>query len=152
MATWMVFKCKVNLKFTFFFFQWLKSNVMFNNPFAISEFKSVTKEICKLPSFFSSLIFRKIDADCIGTVTRYANFPVCLLSCKLMGQAWRILFLAFDHSCFTSVVDMSNFFLVLSNFIFICFSVKAPASCPLWLVYRTFFPFLLRLDNFIILR
>ncbi|KAG1359735.1 Serine/threonine protein phosphatase 2A regulatory subunit B''beta [Cocos nucifera] len=38
----------------------------------VQEFKSVTKEICKLPSFFSSVIFRKIDADCIGIVTRDA--------------------------------------------------------------------------------
>ncbi|KAL6518233.1 hypothetical protein OROMI_033934 [Orobanche minor] len=36
------------------------------------EFKLVTKEICKLPSFFSSALFRKIDVDCTGTVTRDA--------------------------------------------------------------------------------
>ncbi|XP_041005888.1 serine/threonine protein phosphatase 2A regulatory subunit B''alpha-like [Juglans microcarpa x Juglans regia] len=34
------------------------------------EFKLVTKEICKLPSFFSSSLFRKIDTDCTGIVTR----------------------------------------------------------------------------------
>ncbi|KAI0528805.1 serine/threonine protein phosphatase 2A regulatory subunit B''beta [Dendrobium catenatum] len=38
----------------------------------IHEFKSVTKEICKLPSFFSSVLFRKIDAECAGTVNRDA--------------------------------------------------------------------------------
>lgn len=38
----------------------------------IDEFKSITKEICKLPSFFSSAIFRKIDSDCYGIVTRDA--------------------------------------------------------------------------------
>ncbi|XXG61975.1 hypothetical protein AAC387_Pa05g0441 [Persea americana] len=38
----------------------------------IQEFKSVTKEICKLPSFFSSALFRRIDADCTGVVTRDA--------------------------------------------------------------------------------
>ncbi|XP_057778724.1 serine/threonine protein phosphatase 2A regulatory subunit B''beta-like [Salvia miltiorrhiza] len=36
------------------------------------EFKPVTKEICKLPSFFSAALFRKIDADCSGIVTRDA--------------------------------------------------------------------------------
>ncbi|KAF9611149.1 hypothetical protein IFM89_027218 [Coptis chinensis] len=36
----------------------------------VHEFKSVTKEICKLPSFFSSALFRKIDVDSIGVVTR----------------------------------------------------------------------------------
>ncbi|XXG89668.1 hypothetical protein AAC387_Pa12g1618 [Persea americana] len=36
----------------------------------IQEFKSVTREICKLPSFLSSTLFRRIDADCTGVVTR----------------------------------------------------------------------------------
>ncbi|KAK4385420.1 Serine/threonine protein phosphatase 2A regulatory subunit B''beta [Sesamum angolense] len=36
------------------------------------EFKPVTKEICKLPSFFSTALFRKIDVDCTGVVTRDA--------------------------------------------------------------------------------
>ncbi|KAL0401358.1 UNVERIFIED_CONTAM: Serine/threonine protein phosphatase 2A regulatory subunit B''beta, partial [Sesamum latifolium] len=35
-------------------------------------FKPVTKEICKLPSFFSTALFRKIDVDCTGVVTRDA--------------------------------------------------------------------------------
>ncbi|KAF1878648.1 hypothetical protein Lal_00047319 [Lupinus albus] len=35
------------------------------------EFKSVTKEVCKLPSFFSSSLFRKIDNG-TGLVTRKA--------------------------------------------------------------------------------
>ncbi|KAK6145310.1 hypothetical protein DH2020_022130 [Rehmannia glutinosa] len=36
------------------------------------EFKPVTKEICKLPSFFSSVLFRKIDSEGTGIVTRDA--------------------------------------------------------------------------------
>ncbi|XP_043720561.1 serine/threonine protein phosphatase 2A regulatory subunit B''beta-like isoform X2 [Telopea speciosissima] len=36
------------------------------------EFKAVTKEICKIPSFFSTALFRKIDANCIGVVKRDA--------------------------------------------------------------------------------
>ncbi|KAI3470689.1 hypothetical protein Pfo_027352 [Paulownia fortunei] len=36
------------------------------------EFKPVTKEICKLPSFFSTVLFRKIDAEGTGIVTRDA--------------------------------------------------------------------------------
>lgn len=50
-------------------------NYLFNNPLnglQIDEFKSVTKEVCKLPSFFSSALFRMIDTDCIGIVTRDA--------------------------------------------------------------------------------
>ncbi|XAR64894.1 hypothetical protein NMG60_11008783 [Bertholletia excelsa] len=38
----------------------------------IHEFKPVTKEICKLPSFFSPALFRKIDVACTGVVTRDA--------------------------------------------------------------------------------
>ncbi|CAM8960186.1 hypothetical protein QQ045_005319 [Rhodiola kirilowii] len=38
----------------------------------IHEFKAVVKEICMLPSFFSSIVFRKIDSDCTGVVTRDA--------------------------------------------------------------------------------
>ncbi|KAL5697338.1 hypothetical protein ACHQM5_030824 [Ranunculus cassubicifolius] len=38
----------------------------------IAEFKSVTKDICKLPSFFSSALFRKIDVNSSGLVTRSA--------------------------------------------------------------------------------
>ncbi|PIA36337.1 hypothetical protein AQUCO_03400319v1 [Aquilegia coerulea] len=36
----------------------------------IHEFKSVTKDLCKLPSFFSSILFKRIDVKCIGRVTR----------------------------------------------------------------------------------
>lgn len=43
-----------------------------------SEFKYVTKEVCKLPSFFSSSLFRKIDVDCIGVVTRYDDLYIRL--------------------------------------------------------------------------
>ncbi|XP_073018761.1 probable serine/threonine protein phosphatase 2A regulatory subunit B''delta [Primulina eburnea] len=38
----------------------------------MNDFKLVTKEICKLPSFFSTVLFRKIDSDCTGIVTRDA--------------------------------------------------------------------------------
>ncbi|KAL1559473.1 serine/threonine protein phosphatase 2A regulatory subunit B''beta-like isoform X1 [Salvia divinorum] len=38
----------------------------------IHEFKPVTKEICKLPSFFSSILFKKIDTEGAGIVTRDA--------------------------------------------------------------------------------
>ncbi|KAJ0112671.1 hypothetical protein Patl1_01748 [Pistacia atlantica] len=50
-------------------------NHLFNNPLGglqIDEFKPVTKEICRLPSFFSSALFKKIDIDCTGIVTRDA--------------------------------------------------------------------------------
>ncbi|XP_022746801.1 probable serine/threonine protein phosphatase 2A regulatory subunit B''gamma isoform X3 [Durio zibethinus] len=38
----------------------------------LHEFKLVTKEICKLPSFFSSSLFRKIDVNSTGLITRDA--------------------------------------------------------------------------------
>ncbi|KAK6915335.1 EF-hand domain [Dillenia turbinata] len=40
------------------------------NGLPMQEFRLVTKEICKLPSFFSTVLFRKIDIGCAGTVTR----------------------------------------------------------------------------------
>ncbi|KAL2541578.1 Serine/threonine protein phosphatase 2A regulatory subunit B''beta [Abeliophyllum distichum] len=40
------------------------------NGIQIHEFRQVTKEICKLPSFFSTALFRKIDVKCTGIVTR----------------------------------------------------------------------------------
>ncbi|OIT27131.1 PREDICTED: serine/threonine protein phosphatase 2A regulatory subunit B''beta-like isoform X1 [Nicotiana attenuata] len=36
------------------------------------EIKPITKEICKLPSFFSRALFRKIDVDGTGIITRDA--------------------------------------------------------------------------------
>ncbi|KAL6208796.1 hypothetical protein ACLB2K_019741 [Fragaria x ananassa] len=38
----------------------------------VQEFKAVTKEVCKLPTFLSSALFRKIDTGCSGIVTRDA--------------------------------------------------------------------------------
>ncbi|XP_021742145.1 serine/threonine protein phosphatase 2A regulatory subunit B''beta-like isoform X2 [Chenopodium quinoa] len=38
----------------------------------MNEFKAVTKEICKLPSFFSTVLFQKIDSSSTGFVTRDA--------------------------------------------------------------------------------
>ncbi|CAO2837014.1 unnamed protein product [Amaranthus hypochondriacus] len=38
----------------------------------MNEFKAVTKEICKLPSFFSTVLFQKIDVNGTGFVTRDA--------------------------------------------------------------------------------
>ncbi|CAL9213628.1 unnamed protein product [Arabidopsis halleri] len=38
----------------------------------VDEFKSITKEVCKLPSFLSPALFRKIDHNCTDIVTRDA--------------------------------------------------------------------------------
>ncbi|KMS98025.1 hypothetical protein BVRB_4g096520 isoform A [Beta vulgaris subsp. vulgaris] len=38
----------------------------------MNEFKAVTKEICKLPSFFSTVLFQKIDVNSTGFITRDA--------------------------------------------------------------------------------
>ncbi|WVY98610.1 hypothetical protein V8G54_030761 [Vigna mungo] len=40
------------------------------NGLQLHEFKSVAKELCKLPSFFSTALFRKIDVNFTGTITR----------------------------------------------------------------------------------
>lgn len=50
-----------------------KVYVMF---FGYAEFKAVTKEVCKLPTFLSSALFRKIDTGCSGIVTRYAIYVI----------------------------------------------------------------------------
>ncbi|GJT67323.1 serine/threonine protein phosphatase 2A regulatory subunit B''beta-like protein [Tanacetum coccineum] len=42
------------------------------NGLSLDEFKPVTKEICMLPSFFSSTLFKKIDVGNTGVVTRDA--------------------------------------------------------------------------------
>ncbi|KAL8539029.1 hypothetical protein ACS0TY_000866 [Phlomoides rotata] len=59
------------------------------------EFKPVTKEICKLPSFFSTALFRKIDADCTGIVTRdaFVNYWINgnMLSKDIATQVYTIL-------------------------------------------------------------
>ncbi|KAH9698751.1 putative serine/threonine protein phosphatase 2A regulatory subunit B''gamma [Citrus sinensis] len=50
----------------------------------IQEFKLVTKEICKLPSFFSTALFRKIDVNNTGLVTRRLT---CLSSSVSMSSS-----------------------------------------------------------------
>ncbi|XP_077250753.1 serine/threonine protein phosphatase 2A regulatory subunit B''beta-like [Tasmannia lanceolata] len=61
----------------------------------VQEFKTITKEICKLPSFFSSTLFRRIDADCIGIVTRdaFVNYWVNsnMLTMDIATQIFSIL-------------------------------------------------------------
>ncbi|CAN1245173.1 Serine/threonine protein phosphatase 2A regulatory subunit B''alpha [Linum grandiflorum] len=52
-----------------------KINKLFNNNLDglhVDEFKYVAREVCKLPSFFSSALFRRIDAEGNGIVTREA--------------------------------------------------------------------------------
>ncbi|CAN6479511.1 unnamed protein product [Victoria cruziana] len=36
----------------------------------VQEFKPLTREVCKLPSFFSSTIFKKIDIEGVGFISR----------------------------------------------------------------------------------
>ncbi|XP_010652386.1 serine/threonine protein phosphatase 2A regulatory subunit B''beta-like isoform X1 [Vitis riparia] len=63
--------------------------------FGDAEFKSVTKDICRLPSFFSSALFRKIDTDCIGIVTKDAFIKYWvdgnMLTADAATQIFRIL-------------------------------------------------------------
>ncbi|KAG6487925.1 serine/threonine protein phosphatase 2A regulatory subunit B''beta-like [Zingiber officinale] len=51
----------------------------------LQEFKTVTKEICKLPSFLSTSLFRKFDVECTGMVTRDA-FIEYWISSNLMTK------------------------------------------------------------------
>ncbi|MCL7028462.1 hypothetical protein MKW94_015945 [Papaver nudicaule] len=61
----------------------------------VHEFKSVTKDICKLPSFFSSSLFKKIDVNCTGVVTRdaFVDYWVNgnMLSMDLATQIFTVL-------------------------------------------------------------
>ncbi|KAJ4888050.1 Serine/threonine protein phosphatase 2A regulatory subunit B''beta [Raphanus sativus] len=61
----------------------------------IQEFKLITIEICKLPSFFSALLFRKIDFNNTGFVTREAfiNYWVNgnMLTVDTATQVFKIL-------------------------------------------------------------
>ncbi|TXG72338.1 hypothetical protein EZV62_000917 [Acer yangbiense] len=59
------------------------------------EFKSITEEICKLPSFFSTALFRKIDTNGTGMVTRdqFINYWIKgnMLTMDLATQIYLIL-------------------------------------------------------------
>ncbi|CAN1292291.1 Serine/threonine protein phosphatase 2A regulatory subunit B''alpha [Linum perenne] len=73
-------------------------NRLFNNNLDglhIDEFKSVTKEVCNLPSFFSSILFRRIDAESYGIVTRDAFIKYWvtsnMLSMDMATQVFEIL-------------------------------------------------------------
>ncbi|XP_022929679.1 serine/threonine protein phosphatase 2A regulatory subunit B''beta-like [Cucurbita moschata] len=61
----------------------------------IHEFRAVTKEICKLPSFFSTSLFRKIDVNSTGIVTRDAFIEYWIngnmLTLDIATQIFRIL-------------------------------------------------------------
>lgn len=65
------------------------------NGLQIHEFKSVTKEICKLPSFFSTTLFRRIDVNGTGLVTRDAlvNYWINgnMLTMDMATQIFKIL-------------------------------------------------------------
>ncbi|EPS71483.1 hypothetical protein M569_03272, partial [Genlisea aurea] len=61
----------------------------------VHEFKPVTKEICKLPSFFSTVLFRRIDTDGTGLVTRdsFVNYWIGgnMLTKDIAAQMYTIL-------------------------------------------------------------
>ncbi|XP_065852314.1 serine/threonine protein phosphatase 2A regulatory subunit B''beta-like [Euphorbia lathyris] len=61
----------------------------------IHEFKSITKEICKLPSFFSSTLFKRIDVNGTGFVTRdaFVNYWIHgkMLTLDIATQIFKIL-------------------------------------------------------------
>ncbi|XP_010528763.1 PREDICTED: probable serine/threonine protein phosphatase 2A regulatory subunit B''delta isoform X2 [Tarenaya hassleriana] len=61
----------------------------------VQEFKLVTTEVCKLPSFFSSCIFKKIDTNNTGFVTREAFIEYWvkgnMLTMDVATQVFKIL-------------------------------------------------------------
>ncbi|KAF7817790.1 putative serine/threonine protein phosphatase 2A regulatory subunit B''delta isoform X1 [Senna tora] len=61
----------------------------------IHEFKSVTKDLCKLPSFFSTSLFKKIDVNGTGLVTRDAFVDYWIngnmLTMDIETQVYKIL-------------------------------------------------------------
>ncbi|CDY36971.1 BnaC09g17870D [Brassica napus] len=61
----------------------------------MDEFKTLTKEVCKLPSFLSSLLFRKIDVDSTAIVTRDAFIKYWvdghMLAMDVASQIYNIL-------------------------------------------------------------
>lgn len=61
----------------------------------VLEFKSVTKDICKIPSFLSTALFKKIDVDSTGIVTRDAFIDYWvrsnMLTMDLATQIYTIL-------------------------------------------------------------
>jgi serine/threonine-protein phosphatase 2A regulatory subunit B'' len=61
----------------------------------IHEFKAVTKDVCKLPSFLSTTLFKKIDTDCTGIVSRDAFLKYWvdnnMLTLDITTQIFKIL-------------------------------------------------------------
>ncbi|CAK9325926.1 unnamed protein product [Citrullus colocynthis] len=61
----------------------------------IHEFRAITKEVCKLPSFFSTSLFRKIDVNSTGIVSRDAFVEYWIngnmLTLDIATQIFRIL-------------------------------------------------------------
>ncbi|KAG6508406.1 hypothetical protein ZIOFF_033780 [Zingiber officinale] len=67
----------------------------------LQEFKTVTKEICKLPSFLSTSFFRKCDAECTGMLSSCMSvLHSFTLLHKVVEVCWLVgvgLFLASPH-------------------------------------------------------
>ncbi|XP_023537546.1 serine/threonine protein phosphatase 2A regulatory subunit B''beta-like [Cucurbita pepo subsp. pepo] len=61
----------------------------------VHEFRAVTKEVCKLPSFFSPSLFRKIDVNSTGIVSRDAFIEYWIngnmLTLDIATQIFKIL-------------------------------------------------------------
>ncbi|KAL3750421.1 hypothetical protein ACJRO7_011426 [Eucalyptus globulus] len=61
----------------------------------INDFKLVTREICKLPSFFSTCLFRRIDVNGTGFITRdaFADYWINgnMLTLDVATQIYKIL-------------------------------------------------------------
>ncbi|CAN1292288.1 Serine/threonine protein phosphatase 2A regulatory subunit B''alpha [Linum perenne] len=99
-------------------------NRLFNNNLDglhIDEFKSVTKEVCNLPSFFSSILFRRIDAESYGIVTRYLEVQLfsILFGNNLLPKLFCFVFLAnnclLKQSWITDVLGFSAHAMFVSD-------------------------------------
>jgi len=96
------------------------------------EFKSVTKEVCKLPSFFSTVLFRRIDVNSTDFVTRYVLLVLgslldlwkwfsCCSSCKCFKIVYLIQLSLFQD--FSSIPDepLPHLEISLTSFFFTYF-------------------------------
>lgn len=130
---------------SFHFAKWFRAKLVIFYTFVISEFKSVTKEICKLPSFFSSTLFRKIDVDCTGIITRYSHNIIektCFRKRK-KGKSGDVLpnFLFFERTFYKSY--LSSRVLAISSTNWICvYNAQFIIAMMCWRLLSSFFFFL----------
>ncbi|KAI5016485.1 hypothetical protein ZWY2020_006336 [Hordeum vulgare] len=79
----------------------------------IQEFRPVIKDICKLPSYLSGVLFKKIDAACSGTVTRDAFIDYWFNDNKITMDTASQIFEILRKPGYSYLTQVSISFLVL---------------------------------------